>query len=443
MAEKDIKLDPWGSFQIEDYSKVIKQFGIEPFDAQGLPDPPAIFRRGVIFGHRGFNSIRRAIRLKRPWAVLTGLMPSGYMHLGNKVVFDQVRYYQRLGADIFILVADIESFAARGRSFEYARNMAIEAYILNYIAMGLEPTRCQIYFQSKRQLVKDMGYMLGRKVNWAQLRAIYGFGDQTNMAHVFAPLVQVGDILHVQADHYGGPRPTVVPVGVDQDPHIRLTRDIAAAHRLFNVGETKDGRIGVFVKVDEDVPALLKEAEAVLRQLGHKNLEVMVNYKAIYVNDAEGADEIMEIDEDLVPIEKRRGGWGFLPPSSTYNRFMTGLTGGKMSSSIPQSAIFLNEKPEDARKKVMESKTGGGQTMKEHQEKGGRPEVCSVYEMLLFHFEPDDAALRKIFEDCKGGKQLCGNCKNMVADRLVAFLKDLAVKREAARGRLNDYLAKD
>ncbi len=45
--------------------------------------------------------------------------------------------------------------------------------------------------------------------------------------HVQAPLVQVGDILHPQTDEYGGLRPIVVPVGVDQDPHLRLTRGLA------------------------------------------------------------------------------------------------------------------------------------------------------------------------------------------------------------------------
>ena len=42
--------------------------------------------------------------------------------------------------------------------------------------------------------------------------------------------MQVADILLPQIEEFGGPKKVVVPVGVDQDPHIRLTRDIA--HRL-------------------------------------------------------------------------------------------------------------------------------------------------------------------------------------------------------------------
>jgi tryptophanyl-tRNA synthetase len=43
-------------------------------------------------------------------------------------------------------------------------------------------------------------------------------------------LIQVGDILLPQLKDFGGPKPVVVPVGADQDPHIRLTRDLASKY---------------------------------------------------------------------------------------------------------------------------------------------------------------------------------------------------------------------
>ena len=81
-----------------------------------------------------------------------------------------------------------------------------------------------------------MAWRLGRKLNWSQMTATYGFNESTNMSHVQAPLIQVGDILHVQLGMHGGPKPTIVPVGVDQDPHIRLTRDVAKRHRQYSIG---------------------------------------------------------------------------------------------------------------------------------------------------------------------------------------------------------------
>ncbi|MCD6474618.1 MAG: tryptophan--tRNA ligase, partial [Thermoplasmata archaeon] len=196
-----IRIDPWSSKQY-DYEKLY-QFGIEDFrnEWKDLPSPPFFFRRGIVFGHRDFHRIKEAIRKGKPWVILTGLMPSGKMHLGHKIVIDQVIYYQSIGADIHIAVADIEAYATRGYTLKQAEKIAIEEYIANYIALGLKP--CNIYFQSKNNDVKDLAYLLAKKANLSEVTAIYGFTGSTNMAHIFAPFIQAGDILHVQLDAYG------------------------------------------------------------------------------------------------------------------------------------------------------------------------------------------------------------------------------------------------
>ena len=56
-------------------------------------------------------------------SVLTGLMPSGRMHLGHKMVIDQVKWFQDLGADVTIAVADLEAHATRGLSLDSCRKM--------------------------------------------------------------------------------------------------------------------------------------------------------------------------------------------------------------------------------------------------------------------------------------------------------------------------------
>jgi tryptophanyl-tRNA synthetase len=355
------------------------------------------------------------------------------------MVMDQVIYYQSMGAEVFVAVADIESYATRNISFEKAKEIAVESYILNYIALGLESDNCEIYFQSKREPVKDLGYTLGKKVNWSEMKAIYGFEDAANMAHVFSPLVQVGDILHVQLERYGGPRPTLVPVGVDQDPHMRLTRNLAAAFRLFSVKETETDGIGIFVKGDENVNKLLDEAQSRLSEAGYKDFKMNYGYKALYVKDAK-IEDISKIDAYLIPIEEKSGGYGFYPPSSAYNMFMTGLTGGKMSSSIPESVILLNDDPKDGAKKVMNAKTGGATSLEEQKKNGGKPEICTVYELMLYHLVEDDEELKEIFTACKDGSRMCGECKKYAAQLMEDFLSLLAKKRRNARNHLNEYL---
>jgi tryptophanyl-tRNA synthetase len=437
-----MKIDPWGSTTYQDYSRLRDEFGIEEFSDdlwKNLPNPHKLLRRGVIFGHRGFQLIQDSVLKKKPWAILTGLMPSGKMHLGHKMVIDEVIYYQSIGADINIAVADIETFATRGKTIEEAKKLALNEYIPSYIALGLKQEKCRIYFQSKNEDVKDLAYLLGKKINWSQMQATYGFNGSSNMAHVFSPLIQTGDILHVQLEKYGGNRPTLVPVGVDQDPHIRLSRDIAQAHRFYNLTITKDKKIGVFVKIDENVSGLLDDAEKILKLLKFNKLKRITDYKAIYIEDAKEQD-IQVIDEALAKKETNLGGYGFFQPSATFHRFITGLTGEKMSSSKPETAIFLTDSPEDATKKIMNAKTGGAVTLEEQKKHGGKPDECVVYELFLYHLIEDDKELQNIYSSCKNGEKMCGQCKKYAAQLMEKLLINIQEKRKTATGKIKQYI---
>lgn len=431
-----VRIDPWASTQYKDYAKLKEEFGIEDFSFS-LPNPHKLFRRGVVFGHRGFGSVYKAIKNRNKFIVLTGLMPSGRMHLGHKMTIDQTIYYQTLNADVYIAVADIEAFATRGVSFEKATEVAVEEYLLNYIAFGLKP--CQVYFQSKRKEVADLAYTLAVKTNLSEMKAIYGFEDSTNMCHVFAPLIQVGDIMHVQLEKYSSPKPTVVPVGVDQDPHIRFTRDLTQAHYLFNVAETKDNKIGIFVKSDENISNILDTCERKLKKIGYTKFNKIPSYKALYILDAK-SNEISDIEEELRSIEINFNGYGFYLPSATYHRLITGLTGDKMSSSKPETAIFLSDKAEDAERKIKNAKTGGAISLEAQKKHGGKPEECTVYELMLYHLIENDAELEKIYTDCRAGKQKCGECKSLAAELIKKFLKELGEKRAQAKEKVKEYL---
>jgi len=438
-----MKIDPWSSTTYQDYTRLRDEFGIEEFTEnlwKDLPHPHKLLRRGVVFGHRDFQIVHDSVMKKKPWAILTGLMPSGKMHLGHKMVIDEVIYYQSIGADIFIAVADIEAYATRGNTLEETKDFALNEYIPNYIALGLKPEKCHIYFQSKNQDVKDLAYLLGKKVNWSQMLATYGFNSSTNMAHIMSPLIQTGDILHVQLEKFGGVRPTLVPVGVDQDPHIRLSRDIAQDHRLYNVTVTKDNRIGVFVKTDENINKLLDNAEKTLRSLNFTKLERITNYKAIYIRDAEEKD-IQKIDETLAKLEPKLGGYGFLQPSATFHQFMTGLTREKMSSSKPESAVFLTDPPKEATKKIMNAKTGGAVSLKVQKKEGGKPDECVVYELFLYHLIEDDEELQDVHLSCENGERMCGQCKKYASQLMEKLLIDLQEKRKTARGKIKQYLS--
>ncbi len=230
--------NPWEIKGDIDYNKLVKEFGISLM--KDLPDvfnKELLFRRGIVFAHRDIQRILEAIRDKKKFVMMTGLMPTGRFHLGHMIVAKQMVFYQNLGAKIYIAVADIEAYNARGQSLEESKKIA-EDYILSYIALGLKPENCEIYFQSDRS--KDgkragayyrLQNMLARHATFNEFKAVYG---DISPGKMLAALLQASDMLHVQLPEFEGSCPVIVPVGIDQDPHLRLARDISK--RIKNLG---------------------------------------------------------------------------------------------------------------------------------------------------------------------------------------------------------------
>ncbi|NCC59286.1 MAG: tryptophan--tRNA ligase, partial [Synergistales bacterium] len=183
-------------------------------------------------------------------------------------------------------------------------------------------------------------------------------------------------------------------------------------------------------------PDIIEAAAARLKEMGYKKVKRYEEH--IDVFDAKAKDA-GKVEEMMRVFEVEEGGYGFVPPASLYHRFMTGLTGGKMSSSRPESHIALTEDPEEAAKKVMRAVTGGRQSLAEQKKLGGEPERCTVYELMLFHLSEDESELQEIFEECKSGERMCGTCKKEAAERIRAFLIKHQREREIARERLPEY----
>ena len=428
------KLDPWGAVSIDDYSKLFEEFGISSFEdlLPQIADPHPYMKRHIIFGHRDYNRVVEAMKEKSPFAVMSGFMPSGRVHLGGKMVMEEIIWHQKHGGDAFVAIADMEAHSVRGISWERCKEMGIEEYILSLIALGFEPSGT-IYFQSKRKAVRDLAFELAASARFSELAAIYGFSGETNVAHMVSVMVQSADILHPQLPENGGPKPVVIPVGSDQDAHIRLTRDLAGRMRKFLV-EEREGRVSLRGKAAGT--ELIEAAAARLKEMGYRKVKRYEEH--IDVFDAMAKD-LGRVEEEMRSLEVEAGGYGFVPPASLYHRFMTGLTGGKMSSSRPESHIALTEEPEEAREKVMRAVTGGRQSLAEQKKLGGEPEKCTVYELLIFHLSEDDGELGEVYDECKSGSKTCGSCKKEAAERIRDFLVDHQREREIARERLSEY----
>tara|TARA_Y100000310_G_scaffold157518_1_gene156893 strand:- start:1080 stop:2183 length:1104 start_codon:yes stop_codon:yes gene_type:complete len=353
-----------------DYDKLIKQFGVSH-----LSDLPPIFKktplfsRKIIFAHRDFGQIISRIENKKPFVMMTGLVPSGKFHLGHMIIAQQMVFYQSLGAKIYIAVADIEAYHTRNQSLEQSKKIAIEEYIKNYIALGLKPKNCQIYFQSQRSndskksnAFYRLQNLLAKYATFNEFKAVYG---DITPGKMFSSVLQAADMLHPQLPEFDGPIPTIVPVGIDQDPHLRLARDISKR---------------------------IKEPK-------------------------------------------------FIQLSSTYNTFIPGLTGGKMSSSNPNSYIGLTDTEKEVETKIKKYAFSGGQkSLEEHKKKGGNPDVDVSFQYLKFFFEPDDKKLNKIYKNYKSGKMTTAELKDYTINKINNFLKQHQKKLKAADSKVKLYL---
>ena len=434
-----MEIDPWASKGIQNYREICEKFGLDAIEHTKLPNPTHLHRRGIIFAHRDLDNVLQARKKGRSFGVLSGLMPSGQIHLGHKMVIDQAKWFQDLGGDVTITVADLEAHATRGLSLEKCREYAIEEYISNYAGMGLDPDKTSIYFQSERPIVQKLGFTLGKKTNLSEMEAIYGFSGETNLAHIQSPLVQAGDIVHPQLDEYGGLRPIVVPVGIDQDPHIRLTRGMVSKTNWFNVNQNKSGSITIGLSIQDNNQEMMglkrgggidknqrqkiiNKAIAAIGKAGFSQTNANAKHGTIEIKDAT-YEVHNEIKYHLLNLERQMGGMGLMQPASTYHQFAIGMTGGKMSSSQPETTMFLNDSMKDIEKKIKSSFSGGQATVEEHRSKGGNPDVDVAYQYLRYFFEEDDNELEKIRDEYVSGNLLTGEIKSICVEKAITWMK--------------------
>jgi tryptophanyl-tRNA synthetase len=228
-VDRDL-LDPWGSSAVKDYGRLEKEFGIQP-----VKQLLGRFRRlsphlsrGIDFGQRDLGRILDAVDGNKPYAVMSGIKPDGTFHLGNKMTADDMIFFQGLSrkATVFYAIADLEAYCDNGIPLKDSEKTAVQN-AADILALGLDPERAVVYKQSEEMRVMRLAMVFSRGVTNNMLKAIYG---ERQIGLYLSALVQSGDILMPQLPEFGGPKPVLVPVGADQDPHIRLARDLSAKY---------------------------------------------------------------------------------------------------------------------------------------------------------------------------------------------------------------------
>jgi len=156
----------------------------------------------------------------------------------------------------------------------------------------------------------------------------------------------------------------------------------------------------------------------------------MFEKKRCLIPAAIDQDPYWRIQRDLAE------GFGYYKAAAIHSKFLPPLTGfeGKMSTSRPETAIFLHDDPKTVRRKIMRYAFSGGQpTIELHRKLGGNPDIDVSFQWLYMLFEPDDKRIKEIEEDYRSGRLLTGELKEILIERLNDFLEQHRQRREEAK----------
>ena len=156
--------------------------------------------------------------------ILSGIQPSGDLHLGNYL--GAVKNWIDMGEeyDCFYFMADLHTITVRQNPADLRRRTLEQ--MAQYIAAGLDPEKNVLFVQSHVHQHAELGWVLNCYTQFGELSRMTQFKDKSakhkeniNGGLFTYPALMAADILLYQAD--------MVPVGHDQKQHCELTRDVA------------------------------------------------------------------------------------------------------------------------------------------------------------------------------------------------------------------------
>ena len=156
--------------------------------------------------------------------ILSGIQPTGVITLGNYI--GAVKNWKQMQEqfDCIYFIADLHALTVKREPQEF-RQTAL-GFFAQYLAMGLDPEKSILYFQSHVHQHAELQWILNCNTYVGETARMTQFKDKSqkhadniNMGLMDYPVLMAADILLFQSD--------LVPVGVDQKQHLELARDIA------------------------------------------------------------------------------------------------------------------------------------------------------------------------------------------------------------------------
>lgn len=209
-------------------------------------------------------------------------------------------------------------------------------------------------------------------------------------------------------------------------PACKVSKKITFSMVKSSFGFNESTNTGaIFYTAMQAVPAFLPSI------IKEKNIPCLIPH-------AVDQDPHFRLTRDILPK------LGYYKPGSIQCLFLPPLNGveGKMSSSKEYS-IYTTDSPKEVENKIKKyAFSGGGETLKEHREKGGNPDIDVSFQYLKFLFEEDDKKLKEIEDKYRSGEMLTSELKQITIDKINSFLKEHQEKRKQAKSQIKNFIYK-
>jgi len=221
--------------------------------------------------------------------ILSGIQPSGKLHLGN--YFGAMRQHIRMQeeGDAFYFLANYHSLTSveDGKLLESFTHDVV----LDYLALGLDPDKCTFFAQSDVPQTTELAWILGCLTPVSLMEKGVAYKDKVanglnpNIGLFTYPILQAADILIYHSD--------LVPVGEDQKQNIEIARDLAGKFNHTYKGE--------YLVVPEEY--ILKSVATVPGTDGRKMSKSYGNTINIFDEGKTLKKKVMSIQTDSTPLE--------------------------------------------------------------------------------------------------------------------------------------------
>lgn len=220
--------------------------------------------------------------------ILSGIQPSGTLHLGNYFGMMKPSIELQHRGEAFYFIADLHALTTVRDAGDLSEN--IRSVAIDFLACGLDPRKACFFRQSQVPAVTELAWILSTLTPMGLLERCHSYKDKLGRgvapSHgLFAyPVLMAADILIYDSD--------VVPVGKDQKQHIEIARDL-----VIKFNET----YGPTLKLPE--PSIRNEAAVVPGLDGEKMSKSYGNTIGLFEEESALRKKIMSLKTDSTPVE--------------------------------------------------------------------------------------------------------------------------------------------